>query len=219
MEDSRVGWDHRNGEKASSHWGDVRSLICEQSSPTREQRLSLQLRYYRLVGPSVWKCTCCRAGLWLRRDTGGGVDSSVLLFVSCHFVCNLQSPHGICLHIYFSRIFLLNSEVTCLRVFSTSMLPHRGLLLPICCFLFPVLFWPPSLYSNLLPLLLPFTPPLHPSNVGGRTISTGSWWLAAPPSLWSLPAIVLGPTATRLLHSINSTHNGLIANIHCSALE
>lgn len=134
MEDSRVGWDHRNGEKASSHWGDFRSLICEQSSPTREQRLSLQLRYYRLVGPSVWKCTCCRAGLWLRRDTGGGVDSSVLLFVSCHFVCNLQSPHGIYLHIYFSFCSTQKLPV------SVSFLPPCYLIV-VCFFLFAVSFF------------------------------------------------------------------------------
>lgn len=42
-------------------------------------------------------------------------------------------------------------------------------LLPICCFLFPVLFPPPSLRSVPLPaLLVSFTPPFHPSNVGGQ---------------------------------------------------
>lgn len=190
----------------------IRSLVCEQSSPTREQRLSLKPRYYRLVGPSVWECTCCRAGLWLRRDTGGGVDFFVPLSVSCHFVWNLHSPQYLLTHIYFSCIFLLYSDtLVCLNVFSTTILPHRALLLPIC--------WPPSHYTLSSSLLScrSLLPSILQMLVAEQYPRGHDDWL--PPSLWSLPAIVLGPTATRLLHSMNCTHIGLITNIHCSTLE
>lgn len=78
LEDTREGTEgvelgQPERERVASHLGDIRSLVCEQSLPAGEQSRSLGLRYYKLVGPCVWKCTCCRAGLWLRRDTGGGV--------------------------------------------------------------------------------------------------------------------------------------------------
>lgn len=65
---------------------------------------------------------------------------------------------------------------------------------------------PPPHLSSCRPLLLPSILQIL---VGSRTISRGSWWPAAP-SLWSLPAIVPGPTAAWLLHSITRAHTGLI---------
>lgn len=112
----------------ASHLGDIRSLGCEQSRPAGEQSRSLELRYYRLVGPSAWKCTCRRAGLRLRGDTGGGGGlfwRPVCLSVSCQFVCIgftafthtrslflFCSPHThVCLLLVFSVIFYLVSRL------------------------------------------------------------------------------------------------------------
>lgn len=134
---SRVGWDHREREKATSHWGDIRSLVCEQSHPTREQSLSLELRYYRLVGPSVWKCTCYRAGLCLRRDTGGGVGF-LSLSVSCHFVWNLHFPQSIYSHIFILPVSFCSTQIH-LSV-SMSFLP-TFYLVSLCFFLFAVSFF------------------------------------------------------------------------------
>lgn len=95
-EQKGVGLNQEQSESAASHLGSIRFLDCEQSRPAGEQSRSLEQRYYRLVGPSVWKCTCRRAGLQLRRDTGGGVGFYGSLSVSCQFVTYSIYSHSYC---------------------------------------------------------------------------------------------------------------------------
>lgn len=178
----RVGLDQVEREKVTSHLGDIRSLACEQSRPTGEQSRSLELRYYRLVGPSVWKCTCRRAGLQLRMDVGGGVG--FFGAVSCQSVC-LHFTHSIyshTTHVYCSRMFLRVSNT---GFSSACLFYYLFYLVSLWFFLFAVSFFlfssdtiimplppPSSLLSSCRPSLLPSIPQ---TLVGSRTISRGSW--------------------------------------------
>lgn len=162
----RAGWDRAEREKASSHLGDIRSVLCEQSRPTGEQSWSLELGYYRLVGPCVWKCTCRRAGLWLWRLTVGGggffglpvCQLSVCLrpaFLSGSFLTLFLRVFARCEHIYHTHSSFLSSF--------TSPSPLSSDLL------FPFSFSPLTTIITLHPPhTSSFTPPLHPSNVGGQ---------------------------------------------------
>lgn len=170
-EQKGIGLDRVEREKASSHLGDIRSVLCEQRLPAGEQSRSLELRYYRLPGPSAWKCTCRRAGLGSRRDTGGGGWASLFFFflwsvclcVSCHSVCSsprrvhsLSPPLVTCSHAYSSLVCLLY-----------HLSPRLSLLLPICCFLFPVLHHHCSPSSSSPHVVLHSSPP-----------SFKRWWAA-----------------------------------------
>lgn len=165
-----AGLDQVERERAASHLGDIRSVVCEQSRPAGEQSRSLELRYYRLVGPSVWKCTCRRAGLRLRRDTGGGSG-----FSGCLSAVNVSAFHSqyLLTHIHSSCMFLLtsNTRACLLHVFFSHLLPRLPLVLPICCFRFPLLLRPPSIRSVRLSscpyVVLHSTPP-----------SFKCWWAA-----------------------------------------
>lgn len=135
----------------------------------------------------------------------------------------MYSTHSIYSHIYCSCMFLFISNTLICLLHVSSIIFY---LVSLWFFLFAVSFF---LFSSdhhhyapyPLPPLLIFvrhsSPPSFKMLVGSRTISMGSWWPAAP-SLWSLPAIVPGPTAAWLLHSINRTHTGLITTVNCNVL-
>lgn len=92
------------------------------------------------------------------------------LSVSCQSVWDLHSTHSIYSHTFDVPVCLRSLCTLSSTCLFYNILPCLLLLLPICCFLFPIHFWPPSLRSILLPPLLTssFTPLLHPSNVGGQ---------------------------------------------------
>lgn len=191
-------------------------MVCEQSRPAGEQSRSLELRYYRLVGPSVWKCTCRRAGLRLRRDTGGGSG-----FSGCLSAVNVSAFHSqyLLTHVHSSRMFLLTSNtLACLlHVFSLIfyLVSLRFFLFAVSVFLFSSdhLLHAPSVFPPVL--TSSFTPPLHPSNVGGQQNNIQGVMVTGSP----LPVVssCYCPTAAWLLHSINRTHTGLITTAHCCA--
>lgn len=121
-------------------------MVCEQSHPAGEQSRSLELRYYKLVGPRVWKRTCCLAGVWRRGNTGGGVGCSSGLTVSCQLVgaqlglfTDTRTPCLLCCSPQTLVCEHLPSSFTAL------------LLLPICCFLFPILLSDHHHLTVLLP--------------------------------------------------------------------
>lgn len=119
-------------EKAASHSVDIRSLVCEQSPPSEEQSRSLELRHYRLVGPSVWKCTCRRAGLWLRKDIGGRAGFFSGPSVSCQFVWDLYSTQYLLTNIYCSLVCSPHLSSACLfyHLFTSSEFSSSYLLFP-----------------------------------------------------------------------------------------
>jgi len=138
-----VEWDQGERVKVTGHWGDIRSLLCEQSPATGEQSRSLELRYCRLVGPSVWKCTCRRAGLWLWTVAWGGVGFSGGLSVSCQFVWDLHYTHS-------SYSYIFTASVCSGSPKSVSIIPsvpsHTSfssapsyLLFPVSCALLTIL--------------------------------------------------------------------------------
>lgn len=169
---TRVGWDHRERKKATSHWGDIRSPVGEQSYPAREQSPSLELRYYRLVGPSVWTCTCCKAGLCLRRDSGGGRRLSAVIF--CFFLKVFTRTY--LLFLFLPALLKHTSLSPCLSYphFTSSLFASSYLLFPFSCSLLTTIIMlcpPPSSYiiHSILQML-----------VGSKIIRRGSWWPATP---------------------------------------
>lgn len=192
MEGTREG---REGQGESTQRGRKRLVIwetsglcsCEQSSPTGEQSRSLELGYYRLVGPCVWKCTCCRAGLQLWRDSGGGVGFFGSLSVSCQSVWDLHSTHS-----YDSLLFNI-SECFC------SPLKH----LHVFSLILYLPFHSSYLLFRLLTTIIMLSPPPHTSSFTPPSFK--HWWAAEqypgghgdrqPPPSCSLPAIVPRPTA------------------------
>lgn len=133
-------WSERaEREKAASHLGDIRSLGREQSRPTGEQSRSLELRYHRLVGPSVWKCTCRRAGLQLRRDIGGAGWAYWAVCLSAVTLSEICIPLILSTPTHLLLLYVFDYLEHTAHLFY-HLLPRLPLLLPICCFLFPFLF-------------------------------------------------------------------------------
>lgn len=132
------------------------SGFCVNAHPAGEQSRRLELTYCKLVGPSVWTCTCCRAGLRARGDAGGagrggrpavnqvsvcqvGTFTWSIVFIYA-FICPLQTL----LHAF--------AVVFCWFPFSYYHPDYRH--------------WPQPRYALLV--ASSFTPPLHPSHVGGQ---------------------------------------------------
>lgn len=164
-------------ERVASHLGDIRSLVCEQSRPAGEQSRSLELRYYKLVGPSVWKCTCCRAGLQLRRDIGGGVGFFLAVFLSAVNLSEFNSQVFTNTHLLFMYLSA-HLKHTLLPVLSIVFyLSLWFFLFAVSFFLFSslttiIMLRPAPHLSSCRPLLLPS---ILQMLVGSRTISRGSW--------------------------------------------
>lgn len=202
----RLGLDQAEREKAASHLGDIRSAVREQSRPTggTKQESGAELSQtgwpLRLEVYVPQSRTPVEKGHW---GAGWAFWAVCLSAVSLSETC-------IPLIVFTHWLFLCVLFVSCT---SSSIVFY---LVSLCFFLFAVSFFlfspdhhhhnvplPPPLLSSCRPSLLPS---ILQMLVGSRTISRGSWWPAAP-SLWSFPAIVPGPTAAWLLHSINHTHN------------
>lgn len=124
---------------------------------------------------------------------GGRVAVAVRLSIRCLFVKSPLLRGQLFLSMHLSAPF----RHSCMRLLSSS----AGFLFPIIILTTVTDLSLATLSSSRPPSLLPSI--LHMS-VGSRTISRGSRWPAAP-SLWSFPAIVPGPTAAWLPHSINHT--------------
>lgn len=123
-----VNQGHEEKEKAASQWGDIRSAVCEQSLRTGEQSRSLELRYYRLVGPSVWTCTCLSAGHGLWRDAGGGAEVFGGLSVSCQAVLHLTySSYWNILLVFHPTLMMLSPSCPS---FNSSLFDSSYLLFP-----------------------------------------------------------------------------------------
>lgn len=214
----RAGWDRAEREKASSHLGDIRSVLCEQSRPTGEQSWSLELGYYRLVGPCVWKCTCRRAGLWLWRLTGGGGEEDFGPPV-CQLSVSLRPVFHSC---SFLTLFLCVSA-HCENTSITHVSPLIFYLLLSSFFLFAVSFFLFSSdhhhYTSASPhVVLHSSPPP----------SFKCWWAAEqypgghgdrqPPPCGLFLPLSVDPLLLGSPHSINRTHTGLITSARCAPL-
>lgn len=176
LEDTREGTEgvelgQPERERVASHLGDIRSLVCEQSHPAGEQSRSLGLRYYKLVGPCVWKCTCCRAGLWLRRAAGGGVG---LFCLSAVNLSEFNSYIFTNTHLLYFSVHLTHALLHVLLSSFTSFFSSSYLLFPFSYSPLTTIITvrPAPLLSSCRPLLLPS---ILQMLVGSRTISRGSW--------------------------------------------
>lgn len=182
----------------TSHFGDIRSAVCEQSRPAGEQSRSLELRYYKPVGPCVWKCTCCGAGVRYRRDVGGAewdilavcqspVSRQVLfnkkknVHSSCIFSAHLTLLRSFRLIFYFSRrVFLF--AVSSVPVSTVAPSPH-SVLLPTSPHVI--------LYSSPPSLKCRWAAEQYPGGHGDRQPPPGALFLPLSPALLLLGSCTL----------------------------
>lgn len=134
--------------------------VCEQSS-SRGTKQETGAHILLTARPSVWTCTCCRAGLWSRGDTGGGPTVGPSL--RCPFAQIEVRAFTHTWLLVFTCVYRLSSHTpACLLSSSTR-------------FLFPMIL---ATVTDLAPLFSLCPPLLLPSilqmSVGSRTISRGS---------------------------------------------
>lgn len=165
----------RQGEKATSQRQDIRSVVREQSCPTGtklqsgaeilqtgwphrlevyvpQSRTPIVERHRGRANFFLVVClSVCQLSVCVRQAFSIYSQCLLSLLVSVHAVFFSRHRLGVC-------------------IFWPSVHQSLSPRLPICCFRFPLVLWPPSLLGDLLQpfLVLSFSPPIYPSNVGGQ---------------------------------------------------